>query len=93
LIFLINVYTLLNKIRDKGKTVSAWKRGDRGGGGGGGGNRGEMTQTLYAHMNKRKKKLSLKSSSTFGNTSTLKPEKIYHWNPTKTKNPHVFMVL
>jgi hypothetical protein len=53
------LYSLYNKIRDKGKTVSAWK------GGGGGRGRGqeerggregrgrEMTQILYAHMNKR----------------------------------------
>jgi hypothetical protein len=38
------LYSLFNKIRDKGKTVSAgWGKG------------GEMTQTLYAHMNKKKK--------------------------------------
>jgi hypothetical protein len=30
LVLLISVYTLFNKIRDKGKTVSAWKRGGRG---------------------------------------------------------------
>jgi hypothetical protein len=38
------LHSLFNKIRDKGKTVSAWKREDVGGEG------GEMTQTLYAHM-------------------------------------------
>jgi hypothetical protein len=53
------LYSFFNKIRDKGKTVSAWKQGNgarrvkgwekwRGRGEG-----GEMTQTLYAHMNKR----------------------------------------
>jgi hypothetical protein len=38
------LYSLSNKIRDKGKIVSAgyW---------GGSGERGEMTQTLYAHKN------------------------------------------
>jgi hypothetical protein len=41
----IIAYTLFNKIRDKGKIVSArvWGQG------------GEMTQILYAHINKRKK--------------------------------------
>jgi hypothetical protein len=59
LVLFIIVYTLFNKIRGKGKTVSAWSfggRGDRkraGGKGGGRGKGGEMTQTLYAHMNKR----------------------------------------
>jgi hypothetical protein len=40
------LHSLFNKIRDKGRTVSAWKKERmrcRG---------GEMTQTLYAHMNK-----------------------------------------
>jgi hypothetical protein len=60
------LYSLLNKIRDKGKTVSAWKRGysrgkggeggRREGDGGGWGKRGVMMQTLYAHKNKRYKK-------------------------------------
>jgi hypothetical protein len=31
--------------------------GEEGGGGGGAGKRGEMTQTLYAHMNKSNKNL------------------------------------
>jgi hypothetical protein len=66
-------YSLFNKIRDKGKTVSAWKRGGgeekvgvgrKGRGeekGKGRGKGGEMTQTLYAHTNKRlKKKKSIK---------------------------------
>jgi hypothetical protein len=45
-------------IRDKGKTVSIWKRGCGGerkgieGKGEGGGKGGVMTQSLYAHMNK-----------------------------------------
>jgi hypothetical protein len=47
------LYFLFNKIRDKGRTDSAWKRG---GGGeerkGVGGYGGEMAQTMYAHMNK-----------------------------------------
>jgi hypothetical protein len=50
------LYSLLNKIRDKGKRVSAWKR--RAGGVRevvGVGNGGVMTQSLYAHMNKGKK--------------------------------------
>jgi hypothetical protein len=48
----------LNKSRDKGKTVlpgsGGWV-GERRGGekGRGGGKGGEMSQTLYAHMNKR----------------------------------------
>jgi hypothetical protein len=43
------LYALFNKIRDKGKIVSTGWRGVRGQGKG-----GEMTQTLYAHMNKIK---------------------------------------
>jgi hypothetical protein len=44
---------LFNKIREEGRTVSAWKRG-RGCGreGGSRGQGGEMIQTMYAHMNK-----------------------------------------
>jgi hypothetical protein len=34
-----NIYFLFNKIRDKGRTDSAWIWG-------------EMAQTMYAHMNK-----------------------------------------
>jgi hypothetical protein len=37
---------VFNKIREKGRTGSAWKRG------GGQGQGGEMTQTMYAHVNK-----------------------------------------
>jgi hypothetical protein len=53
------LYFLFNKMRDKGKTASAWKRGgggEREGVGEGVGGGGEMTQTLYAHMNKGNKK-------------------------------------
>jgi hypothetical protein len=59
------LYSLFNKIRDKGKTVSAWKRGGGGeregmrGKGRGRGKGEEMTQTLYAHMIKRLKKNSV----------------------------------
>jgi hypothetical protein len=58
LVLLIKVYTVFNKIRDKGKTVSAWKRGgggEREGVGGKGREQekeGVMTQSLYTHMNK-----------------------------------------
>jgi hypothetical protein len=48
------LYSLFNKIRDKGKIVSAGYGGDgreREGVGAG----GEMTQALYAHMNNKKK--------------------------------------
>jgi hypothetical protein len=37
---------------NEGKTGAAWKRGGVGGKGGGWGHRGEMTQTVYAHVNK-----------------------------------------
>jgi hypothetical protein len=53
--FLLHVCLFFNKIRDKGRTVSAWKRG-------GGGEKerlrvgGEMTQTLHAHVNKQQQK-------------------------------------
>jgi hypothetical protein len=40
------LYSLFNKIRDKGKIVSAWKQEGEGEG-------GEMTQTFDADMNKR----------------------------------------
>jgi hypothetical protein len=49
------LYSLFNKIRDKGKTVSAWKRGV-GVRGRGQGEGGVMTQSLYAHINKGNKK-------------------------------------
>jgi hypothetical protein len=44
------LYSLYNKIRDKSKIVSARYRG--GGVGSKGGEGGEMTQALYAHINK-----------------------------------------
>jgi hypothetical protein len=47
----------LNRIRDKGKIVSAGQRRAGGGQARGWGKGGEMTQTLYAHTNKRKKKI------------------------------------
>jgi hypothetical protein len=57
-VFLIIVSTL-SSTKLKSRTVSVWKRGSRGekeGGEGRAGEKGgEMTQTLYAHMNKRKK--------------------------------------
>jgi hypothetical protein len=40
---------LFNKMGRKGKIVSDWKQGA-------GGQEGEMTQTLYVHMNKIKEK-------------------------------------
>jgi hypothetical protein len=43
------LYLLFNKIGEKGRTGSAWKREGRGREQGVG---GEMTQTMYAHMNK-----------------------------------------
>jgi hypothetical protein len=61
------LYSLFNKIRDKSRTDLGWKRRGRGrrvlglgAVGGGMGSGREMTQTLYAHMNKRiiKKKLN-----------------------------------
>jgi hypothetical protein len=64
------LYFLFNKIRDKGRTDSAWKRGVCGGEGRG---RyvhtlfGEMAQTMYAHMNKRIKKKHVGFLFTFQN--------------------------
>jgi hypothetical protein len=46
------LYSLFNKIRDKGRTVSP---GSEGAWWGMEGEGGEMAQTLYAHMNKQKK--------------------------------------
>jgi hypothetical protein len=43
---------LFNKIGEKGRTGSAWKGGGWGKREGKGGEGGEMTQTIYAHMNK-----------------------------------------
>jgi hypothetical protein len=47
-----------NKIRDKGRTDSAWKWGGERGG----------IQTMYAHMNKQEKKKNknFKESSNYG---------------------------
>jgi hypothetical protein len=42
---------LFNKIREEGRTGSAWKQGWSGGKGGGGGQGEEMTQTMYVHIN------------------------------------------
>jgi hypothetical protein len=52
------LYSLYNKIRDKGKIVSATYRGGEGGGRGIR-KEGEMTQTLYAHMNNKTIKKNL----------------------------------
>jgi hypothetical protein len=46
------LYLLFNKIREEGRTGSAWKGGRLGGEGGDGRQGGEMAQTMYAHMNK-----------------------------------------
>jgi hypothetical protein len=43
---------LVNKIGEKSRTGSAWKRGGVGGDGGDGKQGGEMVQTMYAHVNK-----------------------------------------
>jgi hypothetical protein len=43
---------LFNKIGEEGRTGSAWKGGVLGGEGGGWEQGGEMTQTMYTHMNK-----------------------------------------
>jgi hypothetical protein len=50
------LYSLFNKIRDKGKIVSARYRGGEGereGAARAGGQRVEMTQALYAHMSNK----------------------------------------
>jgi hypothetical protein len=47
--------SLFNKIGEKGRTVSACEGGG-GSGQGPGGSGGEMTQTLYAQINKRNKR-------------------------------------
>jgi hypothetical protein len=41
-----------NKISDKGRKGPAWNCGGKGGKGGERGQGEEMTQTMYAHMNK-----------------------------------------
>jgi hypothetical protein len=40
------------KLRDKGRTGSAWKLGEKGGESGGGGQREEMTQIMNTQVNK-----------------------------------------
>jgi hypothetical protein len=50
------LYSLFNKIRDKDRTDSAWKRGGMGGERWGGGQGEEVAQTMYAHINKWEKK-------------------------------------
>jgi hypothetical protein len=52
-VFLIIAYVFLfNKIRDKGRTGSAWKWGREEGEGQGREQGGKMAQTMYAHVNK-----------------------------------------
>jgi hypothetical protein len=49
-----------NKTSDKGRTGPAWNGGGKEGEDGGGGQEREMTQTMYAHVNKRiKNKITL----------------------------------
>jgi hypothetical protein len=50
--FFLCLCLLFNKIRDKGRTGSAWKRGEEEEQGGRWKQGGEITQTMYAHMNK-----------------------------------------
>jgi hypothetical protein len=52
--FLLSLCLLFNNIGEEGRTVSAWKQGgwEAQGEGRDEGHRGEMAQTLYAHMNK-----------------------------------------
>jgi hypothetical protein len=52
MLFLYCLCLLFNKIRDKGRIGSSWKRGAVGREGGGGEQEGEMAQTMYAHVNK-----------------------------------------
>jgi hypothetical protein len=47
---------LFSKIGEEGRTGLAWKQGRWGGEGEGRGQWGEMTQTMYAHMNKKIKR-------------------------------------
>jgi hypothetical protein len=48
-----------NKIRDKGRTGPAWNGVEEGRKGRGEGQGGDMTQTMYAHLNKLTKKKTL----------------------------------
>jgi hypothetical protein len=52
---------LFNKIRDNGRTDSAWKQGGVGGDGGDGEQGEKMAQTIYAHINKWIKKVTMYS--------------------------------
>jgi hypothetical protein len=47
---LLGLSLFFNKISDKGRTGPDWNRGEKGEERG---QRGEMTQTMYAHVNKR----------------------------------------
>jgi hypothetical protein len=49
--FLLLLISLFNRTGEKCRTGSAWKGGGRQGEGGGRAG-GEMTQTMYAHVNK-----------------------------------------
>jgi hypothetical protein len=59
--FLLCLCLLFNKIRDKGRTGSAWNDGVGGKKEGaprrGGPQQGEMAQTMYAHVYKQMKKI------------------------------------
>jgi hypothetical protein len=55
------LFLLFNGTGEKLRTGSAWKGGG-GGRGSGWVQKGEMTQTMYAHVNKRIKKRSMISS-------------------------------
>jgi hypothetical protein len=46
------LFVLLNRTGEKHRIGSAWKQGLKGREGGGGGAGEEMTQTVYAHVNK-----------------------------------------
>jgi hypothetical protein len=46
------LWLLYNEIAEEGRTGSVWKREESGGDERGGGQWVEMTQTMYAHMNK-----------------------------------------
>jgi hypothetical protein len=50
---LLGLSLFFNKTSDKGRTGPAWNGGRKEGEVGGGGQWGEMTQTMYAHVNKR----------------------------------------
>jgi hypothetical protein len=50
--FLLLLMSSLQQIGEKGRTVSAWKQSGVGEKGRGGWQGGEMTQTVYAYVNK-----------------------------------------